>query len=77
MAIKRPIDMWEDKERCCYCKHHIQIGKKYYCQNEESDYYTDWTDTSFGCEHFEMSDYSKKELEASNKRKEKEKSDEK
>lgn len=77
MAMKRPIDMWEDKERCCYCKYHLgKSDHKYYCMNVESDYFSDLTEISFGCEAFEMKPALIRELEARKKKAEKKKNEE-
>lgn len=53
---------WEDKERCMYCRYHVKHGNKFHCNNESSDYYSDWTDASFGCDVFEMSNHFKEIL---------------
>lgn len=48
--------MNREKERCCgTCRYHRHesIDDGWVCVNDESDYYTDWTDYEFCCSEWE------------------------
>lgn len=54
-------DLGEDNDRCYYCRHWVRKGAKNYCLNPCSDYCSDWTEETFGCEDFEARELGYKE----------------
>ena len=46
--------MYDEKECCGKCKYaSIDRELLFTCDNENSDYYTDYTEYDYGCDYFE------------------------
>ena len=49
--------MMREEPRCCgTCRYHEYEDVDYVCTNEESDYYSDWTDYDVTCADWEGKD---------------------